>query len=56
MITSPSDNFLQILPSKEENRNAYMATKLKVIFQRIEAKDYLDLAVMIQEGVSLSKG
>ncbi|MFI0347846.1 MAG: nucleotidyl transferase AbiEii/AbiGii toxin family protein [Chthoniobacterales bacterium] len=33
-----------------------MATKLKVIFQRVEAKDYLDIAAMIKAGVSLSKG
>lgn len=33
-----------------------MATKLKVIFQRVEAKDYLDIAAMIKAGVSLSNG
>ena len=33
-----------------------MATKLKVILQRAEAKDYGDIAAMINEGVSLSKG
>lgn len=33
-----------------------MATKLKVILQRIEAKDYRDIAAMIQSGVDLSKG
>jgi predicted nucleotidyltransferase component of viral defense system len=33
-----------------------MATKLKVILQRAEAKDYGDIAAMINQGVSLSKG
>ena len=33
-----------------------MATKLKVILQRAEAKDYRDIAQMIKVGVSLSKG
>ncbi len=33
-----------------------MATKLKVILQRAEAKDYKDIAAMIQDGVSLAKG
>jgi hypothetical protein len=33
-----------------------MAHKLKVILQRSEAKDYLDIAAMIQAGVSLEKG
>jgi hypothetical protein len=33
-----------------------MATKLKVILQRAEAKDYRDIAAMIDAGVSLSKG
>ncbi len=33
-----------------------MATKVKVILQRIEAKDYRDIAAMINAGVSLSKG
>lgn len=32
-----------------------MATKLKTILQRIEAKDYRDLAAMVKAGVSLSK-
>ena len=32
-----------------------MATKLKVILQRAEAKDYKDIAAMIQDGVSLAK-
>lgn len=33
-----------------------MATKVKVILQRAEAKDYRDIAAMINAGVSLSKG
>ncbi len=33
-----------------------MATKLKVILQRIEAKDYMDIAAMIAAGVRLDKG
>lgn len=33
-----------------------MATKLKVILQRIESKDYRDIAALIEAGVSLSRG
>jgi hypothetical protein len=33
-----------------------MATKLKVILQRAEKKDYMDIAEMIRSGVSLEKG
>ncbi len=33
-----------------------MATKLKVVLQRAEAKDYRDIAAMIHAGVSLSRG
>jgi len=33
-----------------------MATKLKVILQRAEAKDYRDIAAMLSTGVCLSKG
>lgn len=33
-----------------------MATKVKVILQRIEAKDYQDIAAMISAGISLSQG
>jgi hypothetical protein len=33
-----------------------MATKVKVVLQRIEAKDYRDIAAMVKVGVSLSKG
>jgi len=33
-----------------------MATKVKVILQRAEVKDYIDIAAMIKAGVSLSRG
>ena len=33
-----------------------MATKVKVILQRVEAKDYRDIAAMVRAGVSLSAG
>jgi Nucleotidyl transferase AbiEii toxin, Type IV TA system len=33
-----------------------MATKLKVLFDRVELKDYIDLAVLIESGVSLVDG
>ncbi len=33
-----------------------MATKLKVMLQRVEAKDYQDIAAMLRAGVSLAKG
>lgn len=33
-----------------------MATKLKVILQRVEAKDYRDIAAMLRAGVRLEKG
>lgn len=33
-----------------------MATKVKVVLQRAEAKDYRDVAAMIKAGVSLSRG
>lgn len=33
-----------------------MSTKVKVILQRIEAKDYRDIAAMVKAGVSLPKG
>ena len=36
--------------------NDLMATKLKVIMQRCEVKDYQDLAAMIEAGVDLSVG
>ena len=33
-----------------------MATKLKVLFDRVEPKDYIDIAEMIKRGVSLKAG
>ncbi|MES2203865.1 MAG: nucleotidyl transferase AbiEii/AbiGii toxin family protein [Pseudomonadota bacterium] len=33
-----------------------MATKLKVILQRIEAKDYKDIAAMLKNGLKLERG
>jgi hypothetical protein len=33
-----------------------MATKLKVLLQRVEAKDYIDIAALIKAGVNLAKG
>lgn len=33
-----------------------MATKVKVILRRIEAKDYLDVAAMADAGISLARG
>lgn len=33
-----------------------MATKLKVILQRLEAKDYQDIAAMLQAGQPLEQG
>lgn len=36
--------------------NDLMATKLKVILQRAEAKDYRDIAAMVDAGVSLALG
>jgi len=33
-----------------------MATKLKVVLQRAEAKDYRDIAAMIRAGVDLARG
>lgn len=33
-----------------------LATKLKVLLQRIEPKDYLDMEVLLREGLSLNQG
>jgi len=33
-----------------------MATKVKTILQRVSAKDYTDIAAMVEAGVSLAKG
>jgi hypothetical protein len=45
------DRILQVASLKD-----LMATKLKVILQRAEVKDYHDIAVMIKAGVSLPHG
>lgn len=45
------DGILQVASSDD-----LMATKVKVILQRVEAKDYLDIAAMIGAGASLAKG
>jgi hypothetical protein len=36
--------------------NDLLATKLKVILQRAEAKDYIDIAALVRSGLSLAKG
>jgi hypothetical protein len=46
-----SDHVLQVASMGD-----LMATKLKVLMQRTEAKDYLDLAAMIEADVSLDHG
>jgi hypothetical protein len=33
-----------------------MATKLKVLLQRVEAKDYRDVAAMLKAGIDLARG
>lgn len=33
-----------------------LATKVKVLLQRVEAKDYLDVAALLDSGVSLARG
>jgi len=33
-----------------------MATKVKAVLQRIEAKDYMDIAALVKAGVSVAKG
>ncbi|MDZ7641424.1 MAG: hypothetical protein U5J62_05300 [Desulfurivibrio sp.] len=43
---------MEILPSCD----VLMATKVKVVLQRAEAKDYRDIAAMVNSGVSLSRG
>ena len=45
------DGVMQVASSDD-----LMATKLKVILQRAQAKDYKDIAAMVQAGVSLAKG
>lgn len=38
------------------SRSDLLATKLKVLLQRVEAKDYLDIAALLQAGASLAQG
>jgi hypothetical protein len=45
------DSVLQIA-----SLNDILATKLKVLLQRIEAKDYLDVAALLDAGADLSAG
>ncbi|MCL2768044.1 MAG: nucleotidyl transferase AbiEii/AbiGii toxin family protein, partial [Synergistaceae bacterium] len=46
-----NDNILQIASLYD-----LLGTKLKTIMQRVEAKDYRDIAVMLKSGMSLEKG
>jgi hypothetical protein len=53
-VGSPSwtdDDVLQVASLPD-----LLATKLKTMLQRIEAKDYRDVAAMLKAGVSLSRG
>ena len=50
-------------PELTEDRNLWVAspedlmgTKLKVLLQRVEAKDYIDVAALIDNGITLEKG
>ncbi|HEX6123525.1 MAG TPA: nucleotidyl transferase AbiEii/AbiGii toxin family protein [Ktedonobacterales bacterium] len=38
------------------SRADLLATKLKVLLQRVEAKDYLDIAALLETGASLAQG
>jgi hypothetical protein len=46
-----NDNVMQVASLDD-----LMATKLKVVMQRIESRDYVDIATMLQAGVSLDRG
>ncbi len=46
-----SDGILQVAAIED-----LMATKMKVILQRVEAKDYQDIAAMLKAGVALDRG
>ena len=46
-----SDGILQVAAL-----NDLMATKVKVLLQRVEAKDYRDIAAMLKAGVLLARG
>jgi Nucleotidyl transferase AbiEii toxin, Type IV TA system len=45
------DNVIQVASLDD-----LMATKLKVVLQRIESRDYVDIATMLLAGVSLERG
>ncbi len=45
-----------VYPESDGSPDDLMATKLKVLLQRVEAKDYQDIAALIKTGVSLEKG
>jgi Nucleotidyl transferase AbiEii toxin, Type IV TA system len=46
-----SDGILQVAALDD-----LMATKVKVLLQRVEAKDYRDIAAMLEAGVALDRG
>jgi hypothetical protein len=46
-----NDNVMQVASLDD-----LMATKLKVVLQRIESRDYVDIATMLLAGVSLERG
>ena len=48
----PSDDGLVLVASLDD----LLATKLKVLQDRVEARDYLDIAAMIRHGMSLAEG
>jgi hypothetical protein len=48
----PTDDGVMLVASVDD----LMATKAKVMLQRVEAKDYRDMAAMIRGGASLAKG
>jgi hypothetical protein len=48
---STADDVLQVASLDD-----LMATKLKVVLQRAEAKDYRDIAAMVEAGVDISRG
>ena len=46
-----SDHIVQVASSED-----LLGTKLKVILQRVEAKDYIDTAAILESGTSLAFG
>ena len=51
-VPRKTDDSVMLIASLDD----LMATKVKVLLQRVEAKDYLDIVAMLESGVSLSKG